>query len=118
MTGSGPLVLRNGRLATGRAVDVTLQNGRIAAIDDADPQAALDRSRFQIEEPDGGGSVALETGVPDATYDGLAQRGHRVTRAHGWARVAFGRGQIIRRETDGVWVAGSDPRADGCAMTL
>ena len=88
------------------------------ADDDADPQAALDRSRFQIDEPDGGGAVALETGVPDATLDALAQRGHDVRRADGWARVAFGRGQIIRREADGVWVAGSDPRADGCAMTL
>jgi gamma-glutamyltranspeptidase/glutathione hydrolase len=88
------------------------------ADDDADPQAALDRSRFQIEEPDGRGAVALETSVPEATFDALAERGHNVKRANGWARVAFGRGQIIRREADGVLVAGSDPRADGCAMTL
>ena len=88
------------------------------ADDDADPQAALDRSRFQIWQADGGGDVALETGVPQATFDALQDLGHSVTRADGWARVAFGRGQIIRREAEGVWVAGSDPRADGCAMTL
>jgi len=88
------------------------------ADDDADPQAALDRARFQIHEADGGGAIGLETGVPQATVDALQQLGHQVERADGWARVPFGRGQIIRREANGVWVAGSDPRADGCAMTL
>ena len=86
--------------------------------DDADPQAALDRSRFQIGQPDGGGSVSLETGVPQETFDALKELGHDLTRADGWARIAFGRGQIIRREANGAWAAGSDPRADGCAMTL
>ena len=86
--------------------------------DDADPQAALDRPRFQLQEPDGGGDVALETGVPQATLQALKELGHDVARADGWARVAFGRGQIIRREANGAWLAGSDPRADGCAMTL
>jgi gamma-glutamyltranspeptidase/glutathione hydrolase len=34
----------------------------------------------------------------------------------GYSRAMFGRGQIIRREPDGVLWGGSDPRADGCAM--
>ena len=41
--------------------------------------------------------------------------GHDVQIAEGWQRVAFGRGQIIRREADGVLWGGSDPRADGCS---
>ena len=34
----------------------------------------------------------------------------------GYARSAFGRGQIIRRDPTGVLWGGSDPRADGCAI--
>jgi len=35
----------------------------------------------------------------------------------GYNRATFGRGQIIRRDPQsGVLWAGSDPRADGCAM--
>jgi len=34
-------------------------------------------------------------------------------------RAQFGRGQIIRRNPDtGVLEAGSDPRADGCAVPV
>jgi len=94
------------------------------ADDEVDPQAALDRSRFQIygieatPESDSAGAIGLETGVPQATLDALSKLGHSVRRADGWDRVAFGRGQIILREANGVWIAGSDPRADGCAMTL
>ena len=60
--------------------------------------------------------MGIEDGVPGATVDTLRARGHEVDVAAGWRRITFGRGQIIRREPDGVLWAGSDPRADGCAM--
>jgi gamma-glutamyltranspeptidase/glutathione hydrolase len=42
-----------------------------------------------------------------------------VTPVSGMGRSLFGRGQIIRRDPQsGVMWAGSDPRADGCAMPL
>eukprot|EP00850_Spirogloea_muscicola_P001341 SM000005S17138 [mRNA] locus=s5:336226:339832:- [translate_table: standard] len=93
------------------------------------PQAALDAPRFCI-----GGLPCLEAGHgphPVATSffyleDGpnrvavagaLRAMGHRVELATGAARVHFGRGQVILRDPKtGVLCAGSDPRADGCAM--
>jgi gamma-glutamyltranspeptidase/glutathione hydrolase len=86
--------------------------------DDRDPQEALDRPRFQIAAGEAAGSVGIEDGVSRETLAELARRGHDVKRAEGWQRIAFGRGQIIRREPDGVLWGGSDPRADGCVMTL
>ena len=89
-------------------------------IDDGlDPQAALDRPRFCIEEGDAGLAVSIEEGVPAATQAQLAQMGHTVREVSGLPRAVFGRGQIILREKEtGVLWGGSDPRADGVAMTL
>ncbi|MBI4771040.1 MAG: gamma-glutamyltransferase family protein [Chloroflexi bacterium] len=87
------------------------------ADDGLDPQAALDRPRFCIDSGEAGGVVSLETGAPRAVVEGLAQRGHPLwPEISGYERATFGRGQIIRREPDGVLWGGSDPRADGCAM--
>ena len=48
---------------------------------------------------------------------GLSARGHPVTAdVSGYERSLFGRGQVIRREPDGVLWGGSDARADGCAI--
>jgi gamma-glutamyltranspeptidase/glutathione hydrolase len=45
--------------------------------------------------------------------------GHPVEVVSGYERAAFGRGQIILRDArSGVLWGGSDPRADGCAMSL
>ncbi len=90
----------------------------VGLVDDGlDPQAALDRPRFCIDSAAAGGGVNLDTGLPTATVAGLAQRGHPLTAdISRHARALFGRGQIIRREPDGVLWGGSDPRADGCAM--
>jgi gamma-glutamyltranspeptidase/glutathione hydrolase len=92
----------------------------IALIDDGlDPQAALDRPRFCIQSGEAGGVVALEEGLPVAVMAELAAMGHPVAPVSGWGRSLFGRGQVITRDPgSGVLWAGSDPRADGCAMTL
>jgi len=90
----------------------------VGMIDDGlDPQAALDRVRFCIDPAIEGGKVNLEVGLPGAVVEGLAARGHVLqAEVAGYARAMFGRGQIIRRDPDGVLWGGSDPRADGCAM--
>jgi gamma-glutamyltranspeptidase/glutathione hydrolase len=99
----------------------------VALADDRlDPQAALDRPRFCIEavgpsQWDGAlnSQVALEDGIPAAAVATLAAMGHPVTVKSGHERAIFGRGQIILRDpATGVLCGGSDPRADGCAMTL
>jgi gamma-glutamyltranspeptidase / glutathione hydrolase len=84
-----------------------------------DPQSALDLPRFCIEDGTAGGEVALEQGIPDTVMTELAGRGHPVKLVRGWERALFGRGQVILRDpVNGVLTGGSDPRADGCAMTL
>jgi gamma-glutamyltranspeptidase/glutathione hydrolase len=90
----------------------------VGMIDDGlDPQAALDRPRFCIEPADAGGIASLETGIPPEVVAELERRGHVVKgNISGYARALFGRGQIIRRDPDGVLWGGSDPRADGCAV--
>jgi gamma-glutamyltranspeptidase/glutathione hydrolase len=63
--------------------------------------------------------VALEEGILEKTVADLARRGHDVRRVVGYERALFGRGQVILRDDEtGILAGGSDPRADGCAMTL
>ena len=95
-----------------------------ALLDDGlDPQAALDLPRFCIE-PERQGSiqparVALEEGIPLEMMARLAEMGHEVRPVSGMGRSLFGRGQVIRRDSqNGVLCGGSDPRADGCAMSV
>jgi gamma-glutamyltranspeptidase / glutathione hydrolase len=84
-----------------------------------DPQAALDLPRFCIDVEESGGRVALEEGIPAQVYGELEQMGHPVYSVSGYDRSLFGRGQVIVRDAEtGVLCAGSDPRADGCAMAL
>ena len=80
--------------------------------------AALDRPRFNILGGRPDGDLEVEDDISEATCDELEKRGHVVQRIGGWGRVQFGRGQIIRRDATGVLWGGSDPRADGCAMSL
>ena len=82
--------------------------------DDLNPQEALDRPRWCLEEGTGGSVLALEDGIPVATMARLAELGHRVRPVSGQGRLLFGSGQIIRRDPySGVMLGGSDPRKDG-----
>ena len=84
-----------------------------------DPQSTLDLPRFCIDVEESGGRVALEEGIPDNVISDLQKMEHPVYPVSGYDRSLFGRGQVILRDAEtGVLVAGSDPRADGCAMTL
>jgi len=91
-----------------------------ALIDDhLDPQGALDRPRFCIQDGEAGGRVAFEQGIPKKVVQTLADMGHPSEVIAGYERSLFGRGQIILRDTQsGILWGGSDPRADGCAMSL
>ncbi len=89
----------------------------VGLVDDGlDPQAALDRPRFCLTHASPKSRVELEDGIPFQTMAALAQMGHSVTPITGISRVVFGRGQIIRRDPDGVLWGGSDPRCDGMAV--
>jgi len=91
-----------------------------AIVDDGlDPQSALDQLRFCIDVEESGGRVAIEEGMPSETIESLKKMGHPVYSVSGYERSFFGRGQVILRDAEtGVLTAGSDPRADGCAMAL
>ena len=94
------------------------------ADDHLDPQSALNRPRFCIADGEASGQVALESGISAEVVSRLAQMGHAVVPVSGYERAVFGRGQIIFRTEEepsgsgAVLWGGSDPRADGCAMSL
>ena len=89
----------------------------VGMIDDGlDPQAALDRPRFRVNEATPHSEVKMEQGIPFETLSALAQVGHTIVPITGYSRSELGTGQIIRRDHDGVLWGGSEPRADGCAI--
>jgi len=74
-----------------------------------DVQAAIDAPRAFFF----GEKTVVERGLPRATADGLAARGHDVA----LAPTPWGGAQAIRIDWQrGVLVGGSDPRKDGCAL--
>jgi gamma-glutamyltranspeptidase/glutathione hydrolase len=80
----------------------------MSTVDDGlDPQAALDRPRWYWHA---GRDVRVEPGIDP---EPLRARGHQVTVEES---AAYGYGQAIWRTPDGGYVAGSEPRADGCAV--
>ncbi len=90
------------------------------------PQSILDAPRWQwVEER----AVELEPGLDSAVVDELVRRKHEVTvvraaevptvrQARGGlvASGDFGKGQLIERLENGVYAAGTDPRAAGVAI--
>lgn len=89
-----------------------------ALVDDSlDPQAALDRPRFCLQEGNAGSPLALEEGISETEIDKLSRMGHRTSVIKGYDRALFGRGQMILLDQEqGVLWGGSDGRADGCAL--
>ncbi len=89
-------------------------------IDDGlDPQSVLDQPRFVIHSGEAGGEIGLEDGITKGVLSQLQQMGHPVEMVSGYDRAVFGRGQVIIRDREsGVLCGGSDPRADGCAMSF
>jgi len=90
-----------------------------ALVDDGlDPQEAVDRPRFVVESEGPGeplGPINVEAdGAGPALVGALEARGHRLRIVEprspmmGWA-------QVIRREPDGSYTGGADPRADSLA---
>jgi gamma-glutamyltranspeptidase/glutathione hydrolase len=80
----------------------------MSTVDDGlDPQAALDAPRWYWHA---GRDIQVEPGI-DA--DALRRRGHQVSVEES---SVYGYGQAIWRMPAGGYVAGSEPRADGCAI--
>jgi len=82
------------------------------------PQAAIDLPRFSIADGTHDGVVLIEQGPEDEIIDELISMKHNMqNNISGYERTIFGKAQIIKkdRKTGLLW-AGSDGRADGCAM--
>ena len=93
------------------------------------PQTSVEAPRWQWLQDL---YVDLEKSVPEAVAAGLAARGHVLTHSGRWdvataaprrtpagkfvAYGDFGKAQMICRRRDGTYVAGSESRADGCAV--
>ncbi len=82
--------------------------------DDLNPQEALNRPRWYIQNGEPGGELFVEEGISVKTMAALADLGHRLRPVSGMGRGVFGRGQIIRYDAFAdVMHGGSEPRSDG-----
>lgn len=80
----------------------------MSTVDDGlDPQTALNRPRWYWHAAR---DVQVEPGIDP---EPLRRRGHQVTVEES---AVYGYGQAIWRQPGGGYVAGSEPRADGCAV--
>lgn len=83
-----------------------------AQIAGQNPQAANDAPRWRfIKEK----QVGVEAGMPPAIAASLAAKGHDVVQDGPEHTAAYGGAQLLCRIAD-AYVAGSDPRKDGCAV--
>ena len=88
------------------------------------PQEALDAPRICIADGTCHGQVYVEEGISEETIASLAASGHAIylKPVTDYSREVFGRGQVIQplsppsQVNNRVLCAGSDPRADGCAI--
>lgn len=72
------------------------------------PQAALDAPRWQWI---GNKTIEVEHGIPEHIAYALARKGHDIKVVHD--SIKMGRGEIIWRLKNGVYVGGTEPRTDG-----
>lgn len=72
------------------------------------PQEALDAPRIQWT---GGKHIQLEREVPAHIVQDLARRGHEVEIIN--SNLHMGRGQIIWKTENGLYIGGTEPRCDG-----
>jgi len=72
------------------------------------PQDILDAPRWQWQHAK---SILLEDGISPEIVRQLTRRGHEVTLLGDY--TSMGRGQIIWRMPNGVYIAGTEPRTDG-----
>ena len=78
--------------------------------DDLNPQAALDKPRWQWV---GDKNIELEYNFDDSVYSGLSEFGHNVIKKNHITNFGyFGRGQIILKNNNDVYFAGCDGRTD------
>src|SRR5699024_4607549 len=75
------------------------------------PQAALDAPRWQWFEHK---KLGIEAAYDKKTVDYLKSCGHEVEIFDD--SISMGRGQIILRQDNGVYVGGTEPRTDGCII--
>jgi len=79
-----------------------------------DVQTALDAPRFRYIQ---GSECTFESGIPRNTLQKLSEMGHRVVELDDPYSQEFGGGQaIIVHPASKAFIAGSDPRKDGCAL--
>jgi gamma-glutamyltranspeptidase/glutathione hydrolase len=78
------------------------------------PQAAADAPRWRITS---GVNVAAEPSFEAGVLQGLRDRGHAISTEEARGVFAFGGAQLVLK-TEGGYVAGSDPRKDGQAVTF
>ena len=72
------------------------------------PQEAMDAPRIQWT---GGKHIQLEREVPAHIVQDLARRGHEVEIVN--SNLHMGRGQIIWKTENGLYIGGTEPRCDG-----